>query len=81
MDVIRQTTCDGGAPMLSDYEARKPTTYALKEPPLEPTPIPGCNRCLSICVKRENRRSTGDYSGVSDCNVELRHHQDAKRCA
>ncbi|GHA21006.1 hypothetical protein GCM10010329_50560 [Streptomyces spiroverticillatus] len=80
MVVIRQTTT-GGTPMLSDYEARRPTTYLLKEPRLEPTPIPGCGGCLSICVRRENCRSVGDFSGVSDCNVELREHQDARHCA
>jgi hypothetical protein len=55
--------------------AQKPTRYALREMPPEPSSHPGCHDCLSRCVRRENARSVGDYSTVSDMNVELRQHQ------
>lgn len=44
------------------------------ELPPEPSAKPGCADCLSIVVARENARSAGNYSGVSDCNVKLRQH-------
>lgn len=47
----------------------------LNELPREPSAVPGCSDCLSMSVARENARSTGDYSAVSDCNVKLRQHQ------
>lgn len=59
-------------------ETQKPQGYNLTELPAEPSAKPGCSACLSIVVARENARSRGDYSGVSDQNVELRqHHADA----
>ncbi len=57
---------------------QKPQGYGLTELPPEPKTVPGCSTCLSICVRRENSRSRGDYSAVSDANVELRqHHTEA----
>ncbi|RSS07317.1 hypothetical protein EF917_05560 [Streptomyces sp. WAC00469] len=55
----------------------KSTTPALSlmEGAREPSPKPGCRTCLSLSVARENARSAGDYSGVSDGNVRLRRHQ------
>jgi hypothetical protein len=47
----------------------------LSEPLSEPSPKPGCSDCLSMSVARENARSTGDYSAVSDANVRMRQHQ------
>lgn len=47
----------------------------LTELPREPSAVPGCATCLSLVNARRNARSTGDYSSVSDCNVELREHQ------
>jgi hypothetical protein len=44
------------------------------ELPPEPKAAPGCGTCLVVCVRRENARSRGDYSAVSDANVELRRH-------
>ncbi|WP_078887070.1 hypothetical protein [Streptomyces rimosus] len=46
----------------------------------EPSARPGCKACLGISTRRKNRRSTGDHSGVSDANVEMRRHQ-AEGCA
>jgi hypothetical protein len=56
---------------------QKPQAYNLSELPAEPSAKPGCSVCLPIVVARENARSRGDYSGVSDRNVELRQHQAA----
>jgi hypothetical protein len=56
-------------------ETQKPHCYHLTELPAEPSPVPGCAKCLSLVNARQNARSTGDYSAVSDCNVKLRGHQ------
>lgn len=58
-------------------ETRKPQGYGLTELPAEPSAVPGCAACLPLAVARQNARSTGDYSAVSDVNVELRKHQAA----
>lgn len=49
----------------------------LKRIPEEPKAAPGCSTCLGICVRRDNARSAGDFSAVSDANVELRRHRAA----
>lgn len=54
--------------------AQEPQGYGLTELPPEPRAVSGCAVCLGICVRRDNSRSRGDYSGVSDANVELRQH-------
>ncbi|MFD8914471.1 hypothetical protein [Streptomyces sp. NPDC059575] len=51
-----------------------PKEYGLTELPPEPKPFPGCKVCLGFSVRRENARSRGDYSAVSDANVVLRRH-------
>lgn len=56
-------------------ETQKPQDYRLAELPTELSAVPGCTRCLSLVVARQNARSSGDYSAVSDRNVELRGHQ------
>jgi hypothetical protein len=56
-------------------ETQQPQDYGLAEPPYEPPAVPGCAACLALAVARQNARSRGDYSGVSDRNVELRGHR------
>ncbi|TGB07524.1 hypothetical protein E2651_21505 [Streptomyces sp. MZ04] len=60
---------------------QKQQTYSgLKELPPEPRAVPGCRRCRGLCNHRENLRSVGNFSGVTDTNVGLRqHHQDEHR--
>lgn len=58
-------------------KTQQPQGYGLTELPTEPSAVPGCSPCLSVVVARENARSRGDYSGVSDRNVELRQHREA----
>lgn len=56
--------------------ATEPTAgTCLSELPREPSPVPGCPARLSQSVARENARSGGDYSAVSDANVRMRQHQ------
>lgn len=63
---------------METQKAQKPKDYDLIEPPAEPSAVPGCAECLSFVVARQNARSSSDYSGVSDRNVELReHHAEA----
>lgn len=56
-------------------DTHQPRDYGLPELPTDPSAVPGCSHCLSFSVSRENARSRGDYSAVSDANVELRQHQ------
>ncbi|SCD97491.1 hypothetical protein GA0115241_1085234 [Streptomyces sp. DpondAA-D4] len=58
----------------TDSETSTPA-ISLLEGLSEPSPEPGCRACLSLSVSRENARSTGNHSGVSDCDVRLRRHQ------
>lgn len=55
-------------------ETQKPQDYGLTELPTEASAVPGCAGCLSLVLARQNARSRGDYSAVSDVNVELRMH-------
>lgn len=55
--------------------SQKPQGYDLTEWAAEPSAVPCCDACLSLVNARQNARSTGDYSAVSDRNVELRAHQ------
>lgn len=55
--------------------SRMPQDYHLTDLPAEPSAVPNCSGCLSLSVSRENARSRGDYSAVSDANVQLRQHQ------
>ncbi|MGW4224596.1 hypothetical protein ACWEG1_14185 [Streptomyces bauhiniae] len=62
----------------ADTEALAGSFACLSGPPSEPTAHPGCGECLSFSVARQNARSTGDYSAVSDANVLMRrHHMEA----
>ncbi|MBZ9644968.1 hypothetical protein [Streptomyces sp. PSKA30] len=59
-------------------ETQKPQDCGLTELPTEPSAEPGCAECLSFVVARQNARSIGDYSAVSDANVRMRqHHAEA----
>ncbi|CAL9440758.1 hypothetical protein [Streptomyces sp. enrichment culture] len=48
-------------------------------PPPEPVPVEGCARCGELAALRGRARAGGDLSGVSDCNVLLRRHQEGHR--
>ncbi|WP_369033484.1 hypothetical protein [Streptomyces adonidis] len=58
----------------SDPDAKPATGKYISELSREPSPNPGCADCLSLSVARENARSIGDFSAVSDMNVKLRRH-------
>lgn len=61
-------------------DVSKPKTYpgAPVELPLrlEPGPVPtaGCDVCLALEAQRREARTQGDFSRVSDLNVEIRYH-------
>lgn len=42
-----------------------------------PAPHPGCKVCGALAGQRAEAQASGDYSKVSDCNVEIREHKDA----
>jgi len=46
---------------------------------LEPVPTPGCTICTVLGQQREEARSIGNGSLVSDCNVEIRQHPHPKK--
>jgi hypothetical protein len=50
-----------------------PTNLPL---PLErPEPRPRCGVCTALAQQRAAAEAEGDYSKVSDCNVEIRAHR------
>ncbi|MER7927045.1 hypothetical protein ABTY96_28465 [Streptomyces sp. NPDC096057] len=62
----------------------KPTTTMDAPPALglpldEPMPSAGCGVCAALVRQRTDAQAAGDYSKVSDVNVELRSHQAADR--
>lgn len=44
----------------------------LHEPLPEPEPAPGCASCRNWAEQRAIARQDGDWTWVSDCNVQLR---------
>lgn len=52
---------------------RPPVELGVPEP--EPQPVPGCDVCRALADQREVARAAGDWSRVSDINVELRAHR------
>ncbi|RSS98853.1 hypothetical protein EF910_37685 [Streptomyces sp. WAC07149] len=53
--------------------AQSPVELPLRTGP-EPYPAAGCGVCAALATQRRDARLLGDYSTVSDCNVELRNH-------
>jgi hypothetical protein len=46
----------------------------LTGPRLEPVPVDGCDVCAALADQRAEWRKVGDFSKVSDCNVEMAQH-------
>lgn len=40
----------------------------------DPKPVAGCDVCGALDRQRTRARTAGNYSKVSDCNVEMRRH-------
>lgn len=45
----------------------------------DPPPVPGCDVCGALAGERDEARTRRDMSKVSDVNVEIRRHPNAKR--
>lgn len=57
--------------------ARKTTMSpapVLTGPRLEPVPVDGCDVCAALADQRAQWRKVGNFSKVSDCNVEMAQH-------
>ncbi|GGW26691.1 hypothetical protein GCM10010294_70880 [Streptomyces griseoloalbus] len=44
----------------------------LGDPLPTPDPAPGCGRCEQLAVQRTAARAEGDWTRVTDCNIEMR---------
>jgi len=44
----------------------------LGEPLPTPEPAPDCGRCEQLAARRTAAREAGDWTSVSDCNIEIR---------
>ncbi|MGW2698018.1 hypothetical protein [Streptomyces sp. NPDC001296] len=42
-----------------------------------PAPHPDCKVCWALAAERDRAQAAGNYSKVSDCNVEIREHKHA----
>lgn len=51
-----------------------PLAAHLALPVAAPEPAPGCDVCEALAVQRVEAQGVGDYSKVTDCNVEIRQH-------
>ncbi|MFF1687192.1 hypothetical protein [Streptomyces sp. NPDC058254] len=45
----------------------------------EPAAEPGCGVCAALDRQRAGAAETGNFSRVSDCNVEIRNHSTGHR--
>ncbi|MGW0748387.1 hypothetical protein [Streptomyces sp. NPDC002587] len=54
-----------------------PVHLSLPNPP--PKPPDGCGVCRALVVQRQEARSRGDLSAVTDADVELRNHPHRAR--
>ena len=59
---------------MTDTTMNAPVDLPL--PPEWPEPSPLCGVCASLAKQRAEAAGVGDYSKVSDCNVEIREHKD-----
>ncbi|MET7781501.1 hypothetical protein ABZU94_07215 [Streptomyces mirabilis] len=62
------------------------TTNTTMDPPVDlplplewPTPSPRCGVCGALARQRTEAAAAGDYSKVSDCNIEIRAHLSPHR--
>lgn len=46
---------------------------------LEPVPRASCDVCTSLGRQREEARHAGNWTTVTDCNVEIRRHPHSGR--
>lgn len=53
---------------------RAKTSAAAVFPPAPPQPAPGCTQCTQLDRQRNQARTSGDHSRVSDCNVLISLH-------
>jgi len=44
-----------------------------------PEPSPRCGVCAALARQRAEAEAEGDYSKVSDCNIEIREHRSPHR--
>jgi hypothetical protein len=51
-----------------------PRPVHLGLPLTDPEPVPGCKECARLAREREEARTAGDTTRVSDCNVYIRRH-------
>ncbi|MFE4758464.1 hypothetical protein ACFRIB_51390 [Streptomyces mirabilis] len=51
----------------------------LPLPPDWPKPAPRCGVCGALARQRAEASAVGDYSKVSDCNVEIPQHSSPHR--
>lgn len=63
------------APMKAITYAQSPVELPLRMNP-QPVPVDGCGVgvCAALVGQRREAVRSGDYTTVSDCNVELRNH-------
>ncbi len=52
-----------------------PGPVELGLPLRTPRPVDGCRVCAASASRRAQARECGDFSAVSDCNVEISAHE------
>ncbi|MFJ9139252.1 hypothetical protein OG458_40795 [Streptomyces sp. NBC_01281] len=45
----------------------------------QPEPVPRCDVCAALARQRAEAEAAGDWSKVTDCNVEIRDHPPHRR--
>ncbi|MFD7015835.1 hypothetical protein [Streptomyces sp. NPDC059161] len=64
---------------MSDPRTTMGDPVHLALPHASPQPAKGCAVCAEMVVRRRAARDRGDFSAVTDADVEIRHHPHPAR--
>lgn len=59
---------------MSDARTMMTPPVYVSLPPVPPKPTEDCGVCTALAKQRADAEARGDFSRVSDCNIELRNH-------
>lgn len=62
-------------PFVSEPRTTMADPVHVVDPPAAPEPDPGCDVCRALARERQEAAGSGNWSTVTDCNVELRRHR------
>lgn len=61
-------------PFVSNPRTTMAAPVHVVSPLAAPEPTPGCDVCRALARERQEAAGSGNWSTVTDCNIELRRH-------